>query len=77
LYPNPARDHITLALPVTGNCSVWLTDMAGKKVAELYDGSMVADEGRVLSLPQSLPAGNYILKAATAKGTYSKMIDIE
>jgi hypothetical protein len=65
LSPNPARDHITIAVEAEpeGLFRITLTDMAGKQVADLYHGT--ASGLASIALP-SLAPGTYLVQVDRA-----------
>ena len=63
-YPNPFNPttRIAYSLPEPRFVSIWVTDMTGRIVARLLDGSMVAPGRHEVAFNASgLPSGNYIM----------------
>jgi len=58
VFPNPATDRLTVALPTAGAATVALRDLAGRAV--LAPAALAADQQ--LHLPARLPAGMYLLE---------------
>jgi hypothetical protein len=58
VFPNPATDRLTVALPQAGAATVALRDLTGRLV--LVPAVLAADQ--VLHLPASLSAGVYLLE---------------
>ena len=58
VYPNPATDRITVALPTAGAATVALRDLTGRVV--LAPAALAADQQ--LHLPASLATGVYLLE---------------
>ena len=67
VFPNPATDYITVALPASAPATVALRDLTGRLV--LAPAALAADQQ--LRLPASLAAGVYLLEVR--QGTVSAM----
>lgn len=68
IYPNPATDEFNLDLAgYTGQVQVSLCDIAGKKIAELYNGN--ANSTISLQRPQNIAEGLYLLQVNSGNTT--------
>ena len=70
IYPNPVRGRlitISLSKPITGTADIWLTNTTG---AIMHQQKIQGFNQRQLkiNLPQSVPAGTYILEINSAQG---------
>ena len=80
VYPNPARETLTLQLDNAGNYSqpvrVELLNTNGAVIAQIYDGNLQAGSNLIeWNRPASVPAGFYILKAVIGNECrYAKVI---
>ncbi len=69
LYPNPAKDFVTLnATGLSGALEIQIFDESGRVVVNYRDAVNTTDYKHTFDLSK-LAAGNYILKANTANGT--------
>lgn len=74
LYPNPAQDQLNLEL-VGDNIyfrNIALYNVIGQKVVEVHTSKTVTEKVNI----NQLPAGMYILKAETDKGTVMRKFEI-
>lgn len=76
IYPNPARNFVNLRLPVNSSCTVYLTDLVGKKMENLFNGNITANESKSIALPQHLSSGVYLIHVKTPSETFSSKISI-
>lgn len=76
VYPNPAIDYFTIAFPQNvDQCLITLLDYTGKKIAELYNGSVESKaEGLRLGRPSNLAQGEYFLQINSEKGNQMQRI---
>ena len=71
VYPNPATDRITVALPTTGAATVALRDLTGRVV--LAPATLGAD--KQLVLPTTLASGVYMLEVKQGGVTAMRRIE--
>ncbi|MBO2012244.1 IPT/TIG domain-containing protein [Hymenobacter negativus] len=71
VFPNPATDRVTVALPQPGAATVALRDLAGRMV--LAPATLAADQQ--LRLPASLAAGVYLLEVRQGNVTALRRIE--
>jgi hypothetical protein len=71
VFPNPATDRVTVALPQAGAATVALRDLAGRLV--LAPAALAADQQ--LRLPASLSAGIYLLEVHQGDVTALRRIE--
>jgi hypothetical protein len=71
VFPNPAIDHVTVALPTAGAATVALRDLAGRVV--LAPATLAADQQ--LHLPARLAAGVYLLEVRQGGVTALRRIE--
>ena len=71
LYPNPASEFITIAVPQNIQASLRLFDVSGKLLQ--YHKDVVLDEAYTLSIEEAL-SGVYFLRIITSKGTITKKV---
>ncbi|HEX8505553.1 MAG TPA: IPT/TIG domain-containing protein [Hymenobacter sp.] len=71
VFPNPATDHITVALPRSGAATVALRDLMGRLV--LAPAALAADQQ--LRLPATLAAGVYLLEVRQGGVTALRRIE--
>ncbi|GAA4382377.1 T9SS type A sorting domain-containing protein [Hymenobacter koreensis] len=71
LYPNPARNRVTLRWPAAGTVPshAELLDLTGRRVARLPLPRGHAS-GTALDLPASLPAGTYLMRLVSPANTF-------
>jgi hypothetical protein len=62
LFPNPARDevHIRWSSATTGQATISVTDLAGRKLADVQQQSNAGTNDYLLPL-RDMPAGNYLV----------------
>ena len=76
--PNPVRDAATIALtlgtPQTATVAVF--DALGRRVAVLHEGLLTAGTHEFRLAAGALPAGVYIVRAATAAGTVARPLTV-
>lgn len=78
-YPNPASMSTSLRLrvPESQHMTVAVFDALGRRVATLYDGTLVAGTAETLTLDASaLPAGVYIIRAIGEKVAESRRVTV-
>jgi hypothetical protein len=68
VYPNPTTSHATvrLDLPTAQAARVAVFDVLGRRVAVLHDGPLGAGAHRLRLDASALPAGVYVVRAASA-----------
>jgi hypothetical protein len=74
IYPNPTQGRFTLRMsdPGSQQVSIDLTDLGGKRVRDLFQGTWIRQEAKFdLS---GLPTGTYICRVTTEKGSFSEKI---
>ena len=71
LYPNPASEFITIAVPQNIQASLRLFDVSGKLLQ--YHKDVVLDEAYTLSIEEA-SSGVYFLRIITSKGTITKKV---
>jgi hypothetical protein len=70
-FPNPAADqvHVWLTVPKADRYSITVIDALGSTVLEMHEGMLPAGR-HAFDLPlQGLPAGSYLLRAASGSST--------
>ena len=74
VYPNPAKDFITLSTGIDElkRAEVRLTDLTGRVVFSQDLGQVAANSEMRLALPYGLSAGSYLLRIESAEGTFTK-----
>jgi len=75
-YPNPVNTLLTIQLQLSEPtyCTIVLSDMLGKMVLPIKEGTLTTGK---LQVPVSdLPAGVYTLQTTTTKGNFNKRIII-
>ncbi|RTQ50919.1 T9SS type A sorting domain-containing protein [Hymenobacter gummosus] len=76
VYPNPAREELTLELPGgSGRATVEILSALGQRVRSFTP--TVAGNGRVQLPLQSLQAGMYLVRVSTAAGTATRQFMVE
>ncbi|MEM8600145.1 MAG: Ser-Thr-rich GPI-anchored membrane family protein [Bacteroidota bacterium] len=77
-YPNPARDAATVAvaLPEAADVRVEVFDVLGRRVAMLHDGPLSAGAHLLALDAVRLPAGVYVVRAATPDATLARRITV-
>ena len=79
LFPNPTAGEATVSVQVaeTGRLTVAVYDVLGREVARLYEGAAEAGAEMRLALDaRALPAGLYVVRAATAAGTATQRLTV-
>lgn len=78
VYPNPARENITIEFAVAKaeELKIQLTDVTGKVVQEIYSGNVSGNFNYQFS-SSDLASGIYLLKINTDSGTEIRRIVIE
>ena len=71
LYPNPASEFITIAVPQNIQASLRLFDVSGKLLQ--YHKDVVLDGAYTLSI-EGASSGVYFLRIITSKGTITKKV---
>jgi hypothetical protein len=71
VFPNPAKDRITVTLPAAGS-KIDIYDLTGKRIK-----SVVTTEKSLNINLNGLPASMYIIKATSGKQTYLRKILVE
>jgi hypothetical protein len=68
LWPNPARDRVRLSLPrgLSGDADWGLHDLAGRRVATLWRGTLSPGATLTGTLPEGLQAGLYFARLRVA-----------
>lgn len=77
IYPNPADGDFEVSVKATsnGNLAIELFDLAGRKLTNLYNGSLQAQEFRQRFSPVGLSAGIYLVKVTlNGQPTVSKLV---
>lgn len=74
VYPNPSTGSFTIEVAATAKTTVTVIDMMGRIVDTKVMAS--ANQSSASFDLQNLPAGNYVIKAATTQKTYTAMISI-
>jgi|GEM_PF-7033772 len=78
VYPVPAAHYVNVATDRTmEDCTVSLYDISGRKVAELYNGTIQAASPRAMQLPAGLAAGNYMLELHNEKVSAVKQVTVQ
>jgi hypothetical protein len=80
VYPVPAKNHVTLETnthKALDNCTISLYDITGKRIAQLYAGTVQPTTPLTLQLPQNLAAGNYMLELHNNDVSAVKQVTIE
>ncbi len=80
VYPVPASNYINLETAtdkVLDDCEIGLYDLTGRKVAQLYTGTVYGGKVLRLQLPQGLAAGNYMLDLHNEKVSAVKQVTIQ
>jgi hypothetical protein len=77
IYPNPASKQVNLKLAASGEYRIYLTDVAGRKVAELYQGKAHANEPLTLQIPPAVTGGMYMIKAEGGGTVHFSVLKIE
>ena len=77
VYPNPASDHISVEVAVSGSLSISLYDMTGRQVLELYRSQENEKEKIVCRLPGEMARGVYLLQVETEKGRETVRLLVE
>lgn len=77
-YPNPLTDVATVRydLPTTGDVTLTVHDMLGRRVATLADGRRSAGTHHASFRAATLPPGTYLLRLMTAKGSISRLLSL-
>jgi hypothetical protein len=77
-YPNPARGRSTLVLTLESadRVEVAVYDVLGRRVARLHDGPLASGTHPFTIGDAALPAGLYLVRAASAAGTATRRITI-
>ncbi|MEM6783296.1 MAG: T9SS type A sorting domain-containing protein [Bacteroidota bacterium] len=77
VYPNPIRDHATVAFEIEApsNVLVRVVDMLGRTVATIQRESSAAGSHQV-SLPDDLASGTYIVEVATNQARISRLVTV-
>lgn len=77
-HPNPARGRATvgLTLPEAGPVRAEVFDALGRRVAVLHDGPLAAGEHALRLDAAGLPAGVYVVRAATPAGVASRRVTV-
>ncbi len=72
ISPNPARDHLSVALPVslTGHFSLAISDFTGKNIWQ----KSYSTTGKLTVPLENLPKGAYLLTLQTEGAVYSRKI---
>lgn len=78
VYPNPSRGRATLALDLAErqNVRVTMHDLLGREVARLADGVLDAGTQRLDVDGTTLPAGVYVVRVVTERGTFSRSLTL-
>lgn len=78
-YPNPFNPTTTFSLSVRERqqVRVWVHNMLGQPVAELYQGTMQAGETRTFTFnAESLPSGIYFYRVTGERFTSARQITL-
>jgi len=77
-YPNPARGRSTLVLTLDSaeRVEVAVYDVLGRRVARLHDGPLASGTHPFTVGDAALPAGLYLVRAASAAGTVTRRVTI-
>jgi hypothetical protein len=76
VYPSPAADAVTVAytLPEAGRVTAALYDLAGRRVATVYDGEAAAGRHDVSCDVSALSPGVYLARLETDAGTLTRRV---
>ena len=78
-YPNPLHDRgqVRFQAPRDGNYRLQIHDLRGRRVAEVFTGSLAAGQERTVGLEVAeLPAGVYYLRLISASGTSTQRFTV-
>lgn len=77
-YPNPARGRSTLVLTLDSaeRVEVAVFDILGRRIVRLHDGPLAAGTHPVALDAAALPAGLYLVRAASASGAATRRVTI-
>lgn len=77
-YPNPLTDAATVRyeLPTTGEVTLTVHDMLGRRVATLADGPHGAGTHHASFRAATLPPGTYLLRLMADKGSITRLISL-
>jgi hypothetical protein len=74
VYPNPAKESITVDFTSTNGADVSLTDIVGNKVVST---SATAGDSQITMNTSGLPTGMYILNVTTENGKAARKVSIK
>lgn len=77
-YPNPLNDGATVRyiLPTSGEATLTVHDLLGRRVALLAEGRRSAGTHHAAFHVRGLPPGTYLLRLTTAEGSVSRLISL-
>jgi len=71
VYPNPARDFVTINVLSAGKADVRIFDLAGREVRTITDYNLSSSQGISVS---DLPQGMYVMRISNERGEVLKKI---
>ncbi len=78
IYPNPAREQLTVTYDAVEDVSFQLYSLDGKEIATLHsDGDVGMERTVTMRLPAGLPAGVYLVKMSGRTSSVVKKVVVE
>lgn len=77
-FPNPASRTMSLqlAVPITGEVTVEVYDVLGRRVAVLHDGPLAAGPHALRFDAAALPSGVYVVRAVAPAGVVTRRVTL-
>jgi len=76
VYPNPAIDQFSIAHQISGDATITLYDMQGRKVSTLYEGSLSPSEEKTFTT-EGLNSGMYFVKVKSGSQQVTKKLLVQ